>query len=70
MWLHLEILKEKSIAIGAQVEVENIWNSEIFFKENNKKYLSYGLLKNKVNSNDSKAHVIFWLDLSRDMLHK
>jgi hypothetical protein len=28
MWLHLKILKENSIAIGAQVEVEKIWNFE------------------------------------------
>jgi hypothetical protein len=28
MWLHLEILKEKSIAIRAQVEVEKICNFE------------------------------------------
>jgi hypothetical protein len=31
MWLHLEILKEKSIVIEAQVEVEKICNFEIFF---------------------------------------
>jgi hypothetical protein len=33
MWLHLEILKEKSIAIRAQVEVENIWNFEKKFRK-------------------------------------
>jgi hypothetical protein len=28
MWLHLEILKEKSIAIGAQIKVGKICKSE------------------------------------------